>query len=89
MSALVSGLVRERPTAAGIAVALWLFQVILFDIGLLGLLAATQGRGISAGAFRWLLLLSPTDVFRLLNLSGFNEVRKFSGMAGLPAARPL
>jgi Cu-processing system permease protein len=83
---LVSGLVRERATAAGAGVGLWLLLVVLFDLALLGVLAATGGKGIAAGMFRWVLMLNPTDVFRLLNLSGFGEVRKFSGLAGLPAA---
>ena len=82
---LVSALVAERPTAAGISVGLWLVFVLLFDIALLGFLAATQGRGMSPLLFRWILLLDPTDVFRLVNLAGFAEVAKYSGLAGLPA----
>lgn len=82
---LVSSVVRERPTAAGIAVGVWLFFVLLFDLGLFGLLAATQGKGFSPALVGWILMLDPSDVFRLLNLSGFAEVRKYSGMAGLPA----
>lgn len=80
---LASALVRERATAAGVAVGLWLLFVLLFDLGLLGFLAATEGRGMSAEAFRWVLLLNPADAFRLLNLTGFADIRQFSGMAGL------
>ena len=80
---LISSLVRERATAAGIAVGVWLLLVLLFDMGLLGFLAATQGRGLSPFVFRWILLLDPTDVFRLINLASFADVRKYSGMAGL------
>jgi Cu-processing system permease protein len=82
---LISCLVREHATAAGIAIGLWLSLAVLFDMGLLGFLAATQGRGVSASVFRWILLLDPTDIFRLINLAGFAEVRRYSGMAGLPA----
>jgi len=33
--------------------------------------------------FPYLLLANPADIYRLLNLSTFENVRKFSGMAGL------
>jgi Cu-processing system permease protein len=82
---LISSLVRERATAAGLAVGVWLLLVLLFDMGLLGVLAATQGRGISPSLFRWVLMFDPADVFRLINLTSFAEVRKYSGMAGLSA----
>ncbi len=82
---LISSTVRERATAAGIAVGVWLLLVLLFDMGLLGFLAATQGRGISASLFRWILMLDPADIFRLINLASFTDVRKYSGMAGLSA----
>jgi Cu-processing system permease protein len=82
---LISSQVREHATAAGIAVGLWLLLVLLYDMALLGVLAATEGRGMSAAAFRWLLMFNPTDIFRLINLASFADVRKYSGMAGLPA----
>lgn len=80
---LVSAMVRERATAAGMAVGIWLIFVVLFDLALLGVLAATGGEGLSAQAVGWLLMLNPADAFRLFNLTGFSEVRQFSGMAGL------
>ncbi|MBC7908128.1 MAG: ABC transporter permease [Rhodospirillaceae bacterium] len=83
LGVLASALVRERATAAGVAVGMWLVFVLLFDLGLLGLLAATEGRGISAELFRWVLLLNPADAFRLLNLTSFSDIRQFAGMAGL------
>lgn len=88
---LASAMVRERATAAGLAVGMWLVFVLLFDLGLLGYLSATQGQGVSPEAFRWLLLLNPADSFRLLNLTGFADVRTLSGMAGLSedAALPM
>ncbi|MCR6630568.1 MAG: ABC transporter permease [Magnetospirillum sp.] len=88
---LASALVRERATAAGVAVGLWLVFVLLFDLALLGFLAATEGRGIPPELFRWVLLLNPADAFRLLNLTGFADIRQFAGMAGLSeqAALPI
>lgn len=80
---LISGLVREHATAAGFAVGVWLLLALLFDMGLLGVLAVSQGRGISPTVFGWILLLDPTDVFRLINLAAFADVRRYSGMTGL------
>ncbi|MGC2857751.1 ABC transporter permease subunit [Novispirillum sp. DQ9] len=86
---LLSALVRERATAAGLAVAAWLIFVLLFDLALLGWLSATEGRGVSAEVFSWLLLLNPTDVFRLLNLGGFEGVREVAGMVGVARGAAL
>ena len=43
---LVSALVRDRGTAAGICIGLWLFLVLIYDMALLGVLALDQGRNI-------------------------------------------
>ncbi len=80
---LVSALVRDRGTAAGIAIGIWLLFVLLYDMALLGLLVLDQGRYITAGVLNALLLLNPADAYRLFNLSGFANVSLFSGMAGL------
>lgn len=79
---VASASVRDRATAAGIAIGVWLLFVLIYDLGLLGLLVADQGRTITAGTLDWLLLLNPADVYRLLNLGGAS-VAAFSGMAGL------
>ncbi|MBF0283268.1 MAG: ABC transporter permease [Magnetococcales bacterium] len=79
---LISALVRERGTAAGAAIGVWLLFVVLYDMGLLGLLAATKGQ-IHEKIFPWLLLANPADVYRLFNLTTFDNVRAFSGLAGL------
>jgi len=52
-------------------------------MALLGLLVLDQGRNISREALNALLLLDPTDVYRLFNLTGFANVSTFAGMAGL------
>src|SRR5690606_20374578 len=65
LGGLASVVVRERATAAGIAVAIWLAFVLLYDTALLGVLVADGGRTITAGALDVLLLLNPTDVYRL------------------------
>ncbi len=80
---LLSTLVRERGTAAGLAVAVWLVFVLLYDMGLLGALVVDQGKLITPGVLDALLLLNPTDAYRVFNLTGFDGVRLFSGMAGV------
>jgi Cu-processing system permease protein len=86
---LVSALVRDRGTAAGICVSLWLLLVLIYDMALLGALALDQGRTISAGVLNAMLLLNPTDAYRLFNLTGFAHVRAFAGMAGLAQSSSL
>lgn len=82
---LVSALVRDRGTAAGIAVGLWLLLVLIWDMALLGLLVADQGRTITAGMLDGMLLLNPADAYRLLNLAGLPGMEALTGMAGLAA----
>lgn len=86
---LVSALSRDRGTAAGICVGLWLLLVLIYDMALLGALALDQGRSISAIALNAMLLLNPTDAYRLLNLTGFASVSTFAGMAGLAQSTSL
>lgn len=85
----VSALVRDRGTAAGIAIGVWLGLVLIYDMGLLGLLVVDQGKTVTAGVLDLLLLLNPTDVYRLFNLTGFANVSHFAGMAGLSQSATL
>jgi Cu-processing system permease protein len=80
---LASSLVRARGTAAGIAIGIWLFLVVIYDMALLGILVFDQGRFLSANVLNGLLLFNPTDVYRMFNLAGSANVSLFSGMAGL------
>ena len=80
---LLSALVRERATAAGLAIGVWLLVVVIFDMALLGVLVADQGRVMTAPVLNAVLLLNPTDVYRLLNLTGHENVAMFAGVAGL------
>lgn len=86
---LVSAMVRDRGTAAGVSIGLWLLLVLIYDMALLGLLALDQGRNISATTLNAMLLLNPTDVYRLFNLTGFANVSTFAGMAGLAQSTSL
>ena len=80
---LVSVLVRERATAAGAAIALWLVFVVLYDLLLFGVLLADEGQLISQQLFSALMLVSPTDTYRILNLSLFDGVSQAAGIAGI------
>ena len=80
---LISAVVRDRGAAGGLAIGVWLLFVLIYDMALLGLLVVDKGRFISAGMLDVLLLLNPTDAFRVLNLTGAGSVSQFTGMAGL------
>jgi Cu-processing system permease protein len=80
---MLSALVRDRATAAGLAIGVWLLFVLIYDMALLGVLVADHGHNIGATLVNWLLLLNPADAYRMLNLAGTPGVRLFSGMAGL------
>jgi Cu-processing system permease protein len=80
---LASALVRERATAAGLAVGAWLFFVVLYDTTLLGVLVADQGRIVGRRALDVLLLLNPADAYRLFNMTASDSTAVYSGMAGL------
>ncbi len=83
---LPSALVRERATAAGAAIGLWLIFVVLYDLTLLGLLIADEGQRIGQALISTLLVINPTDAYRLFNLAGSDGVGQVSGMAGVTSA---
>src|SRR5262249_26330431 len=80
---LISAIVRDRGTAGGLAIGVWLLFVLIYDMALLGLLVVDKGRTISAEMLNVLLLLNPADAFRVLNLTGSGGASQFAGMAGL------
>ncbi len=89
LGVLASVVVRERATAAGLAVAIWLFFVLLYDTALLGVLVADQGRIVTADVLDILLLLNPADAYRLFNQTGSEAAGLYSGMAGPGEAEGL
>jgi Cu-processing system permease protein len=86
---LAGTLARQRGTAAGLAVGIWLLFVLLFDMTLLGVLVASEGEWLSPGLFNLLLLVNPTDVFRMINMSGVGGTGLVSGMAAVVAETGL
>ena len=83
MGYLISAKVKERGTAAGIAIGVWLFFVVIFDMALLGILVADTQQAITASVVETVLLFNPTDIYRLLNLTGYENTAMYAGMAGL------
>lgn len=80
---LISVIVRERGTAAGLAVAVWLLFVLLFDMGLLGVLVADGGVSLKAEFVTLVMMLNPADIYRMLNLTASPEIAALSGMTSL------
>ncbi len=79
---LISTCVRERATAGGVAIGVWLIFVLIFDLALLGLVV-NAGDEIGSNVFQLLLLANPTDVYRLFNLTGFDNIAALSGTMGM------
>ena len=69
---VISASVSEKSKAAGIALIVWFLFVLVFDLGLLGMLVGTQGN-VDETLFPYLLLLNPTDIFRLVNITYFAD----------------
>ena len=86
---LISTSLRERGTAAAAAIGSWLFFVLLYDMGLLGLLASDAGKTIGTDTLIGLLLANPADAYRMFNLVGSDEIAILSGMAGLSLERQI
>ncbi|CAJ0776232.1 ABC transporter permease [Ralstonia holmesii] len=80
LALLVSVIAADRTRASGVAIALWFFFVLVFDLLLLGALIATGGK-LGSDALPYLMLLNPADIFRILNIFSFDEVRTLYGLA--------
>ncbi len=87
LALLISVLARERTRASGLAIALWFFFVLMFDLALLGLIVATGGAegwmAAAADLAAWALLFNPADVFRILNVLSLEQVKSMFGLATL------
>ncbi len=80
LSLLVSVLSLDRIRASGVAIGLWFFFVLIFDLLLMGGLVLSQGN-LGSGLFGALLMLNPADVFRLLNIFSSEQVQNMYGLA--------
>ncbi|HEY9149331.1 MAG TPA: ABC transporter permease subunit, partial [Gammaproteobacteria bacterium] len=80
LAVMLSVFASDRTRASGLAIALWFFFVLVFDLLLLGALVVTGGQ-YGGEIFPYLLLLNPADVFRILNIFSLEEVRTLYGLA--------
>lgn len=83
---LVSVLVKQRSTATGACIGLWLLLVILYDLLLLAILLLDRGYTLSPDYLGTLLLFNPADIFRLFNLVASGDSSLIAGMTGLDNA---
>ena len=81
---VLSSVSAEKSTAAGLALGVWFFFVLVFDLALLALLVLSEGQ-FSPTLLPWLLLFNPADVYRLINLSGFDAGPASMGVMALGA----
>ena len=82
LAVLISVLSKDRTRASGAAIVLWFLFVLVFDLVLLGVLVGTAGR-YGGELFPYLLLLNPTDVFRILNVFSAEDVRNAYGLVSV------
>lgn len=80
MAVLVSVISSERIRASGVAISLWFFFVLIFDLLLLALLVAGGGK-VGADLLPFLLFLNPADIFRILNVFGSEDIRALYGLS--------
>jgi Cu-processing system permease protein len=80
LAVMLSVFAADRTRASGLAIALWFFFVLVFDLVLLGALVITGGQ-YGGAIFPYLLLLNPADVFRILNIFSLEDVRTLYGLA--------
>jgi Cu-processing system permease protein len=88
MAYVLSSKASEKSSAAGLALGVWFLFVLVFDLTLLAVLVLSEGK-FSPDLLPWLLLLNPADVYRLINLSGFEVGGNATGVMALGGDLPL
>ena len=79
----------QRVSAVALAMlGVWFLFVLVFDLLLLALLVLSEGH-FSATLLPWLLLLNPADIYRLINLSGFEGESGGLGVLSLGSELPF
>lgn len=71
ISYLISISVSEKSKAAGIALLVWFFFVLVFDLALLAVLVGTE-EGVTQQGLVQLMMFNPADIFRLINLAALD-----------------
>jgi Cu-processing system permease protein len=82
LAVMLSVFAGDRTRASGLAIAMWFFFVLVFDLLLLGLLVVSGGE-TGSDWFPYLLLLNPADVFRILNVFSLDDVRTLYGLTSI------
>jgi Cu-processing system permease protein len=82
LAVMLSVFASDRTRASGMAIALWFFFVLVFDLLLLGLLVVSGG-AIGSGWFPNTLQLNPADVFRVMNVFSLDDVRSLYGLTSI------
>ena len=81
LAVLVSVFCTSKVAASGVAIAMWFFFVLVYDLILVGMLVVVGGGGIIGRFFPLFMLLNPADIFRILNVYNLEEVRSLYGLA--------
>ncbi len=82
LAVMISVFAADRTRASGLAIALWFFFVLVFDLLLLGALVVSGGQ-VGGAALPYLLLLNPADIFRILNVFSLDDVRSMYGLTSI------
>ena len=85
----LSALARRPSGAAGLAIAVWLGLVVLYDLGLLAAVVADDGGAFTTDVFPLALLANPADAFRLFNLAAADATAAAAGVGGAATMIPL
>ena len=85
---VLSSFSSEKSSAAGLALGLWFLFVLVFDLALLAVLVISEG-SFSPEALPWVLLLNPADIYRLINLAGFESGSSTVGVMALAGDLPV
>lgn len=83
---LLSTLWPRQATVAGVVVGLWFGLVFFYDLGLLGILVATDG-AVSQGTIASLVFANPAGLFRMAMLERFAGSEALEGL-GIGLALP-
>lgn len=86
---VISSTARQSTSAAGIAVAVWVVFVVLYDLALLAGLVADDGGVFTQHVFPWLLMANPADAFRTFNLLSSEAFAAGSGLVGAAGASSI
>jgi len=86
---VASASVRQTGTAAALAVAIWLFTVVLYDLALLGGLLVSSDGLFAKTLFPYLLVINPADAFRVFNMAAINAGDASTGLASIGENLPF